>query len=176
MKRSLMLIAAMCIAFACGTSGVMADDVEWTTTFTSLTAQNVEHADVAPFKGSAKVIVENDTDEYWTDFHFQVFSVNNSNITATIFVDGAGYDPTSSQGGLTWTIDNSPTGATMNLYFTDTVAPGETAWFKVYTDNTTYKERFGLSIYPTTVPEPGSLLALAGGMFGFVGLALRRRK
>lgn len=175
MKRSLILIAAMCIVFVCGTSGVMAHDVEWTTTFTSLLAQSTEHADVEPFKGSAKVFVENDTEEYWTDFHFQVFSVNGSNITATIFVDGGTYDPTSSQGGLTWTIDNDPTGATMNLYFTDWVAPGETAWFKVYTDNTMYKERFGLSIYPT-VPEPGSMLALASGMLGFVGLALRRRK
>lgn len=174
MKRPLILIAAMCLVFACGTAQVMADDVEWTTTFTTLAAQTTEHADVEPFKGSAKVIVENDTLDYWTDFHFQVFSVAGSNITSTIFVEGGSLDPTSSQSGLTWTIDNNPAGATMNLYFSDTVAPGETAWFKVYTDNTTDMQRFGLSIYPT-VPEPGSMLAFMSGLIGFAGLALRRR-
>lgn len=176
MARSLLVITAACLLFACGAGRVLADDVEWSTTFVNLSPQDTIHDDAEPFKGSAKVTVTNDTDEWWTDFHFQVFSVNGSNITATIFVDGGSYNPTSSQSGLTWVINNNPAGATMDLYFaSDPVAPGATAWFKVYTDNTTYKQRFGLSIYPT-VPEPGSLLAFASGLVGFAGLALRRRR
>ncbi len=85
-------------------------------------------------------------------------------------------DPTSSQSGLTWAIDNDPAGAKMDLYYlSDPVAPGATAWFKVYTDNSTYKQWFGLMIYPT-IPEPGSLLAFATGLIGFAGIMPRKRR
>lgn len=178
MNRPLILIAAMCLVFVCAASMVMADDVSWTTTFSTLSAQTKDHNDLEPFKGSAMVTVLNDTDEYWTDFHFEVFSIGGSNISHTIFVDGTGLTPSSSQSGLTWHIDNNPAGAKMDLYFAgDRVAPGATAWFKVYTDNTTNKQRFGLLLYPTTdtVPEPGSLFAFASGLIGFAGFALRKR-
>lgn len=175
MKRPLILIAAMCLVCACGAVSVLADDVVWTTTFSNLSPQTTEHPDLDPFKGSATVTVINDTDEYFTDLHFQVFSVGGTNITATIFVDGGVYNPTSTQTGLTWSIDNDPAGAVMNLYYYgDPIAPGETAWFKVFTDNTTYKQRFGLSVYPT-IPEPGSLLAFATGLIGLAGFRLRKR-
>ena len=175
MKKALLLTAALCMLFACGAGRVLADDVEWTVTFTDLQPKVIEHPDQEPFKGSASVIVTNDTNEYWTDFHFQIFSVNGSNITQTIFVDGGAYNPISTQNGMTWTINNDPNGATMNLYFaSDPVAPGSTALFKVYTDNTAFKQRFGLSCYPT-VPEPSSILAFASGLIGLAGLALRKR-
>jgi len=175
-RRTILLIAVVCLLFACGASRVLADNMTWTTSFSDLAPKSAEHDDLDPWKGSALVTVTNDTGEYWTDFHFQVFSVQGSNISATIFVDGGSFDPTSSQTGLTWVIDNDPAGAMMNLYFvSDPVAPGATAWFKVYTDNTTYKQRFGMSIYPT-IPEPGSLFAFASGLIGFAGLALRKRR
>lgn len=183
-KRPLILMAAACVLFACGASRVLADNVEWTTSFSSLASQTNEHNDNDPWKGSALVTVTNDTGEYWTDFHFEIFSIGGSNISHTVFVDGlvqgANLDPTSSQSGLTWNINNDPAGAKMDLYFAaNPVAPGTTAWFKVYTDNTTDKQRFGLLIYPTTdtpVPEPGSLLAFASGLIGFAGMVIRKKR
>lgn len=137
----LLLLAAICVLFACGAARVLAD------------------------------------------FHFEVFSIGGSNISKTIFVDGMvggqNLDPSSSQTGFTWQIDNDPAGARMDLFFaSNPVAPGATAWFKVYTDNTTYKQRFGLMAYPTvsSVPEPGSLLAFASGLVGFAGLVIRKRR
>ncbi len=183
MRRWFVLAAVLCLLLAFAAGRIMADDMEWgPVTYSTLDSQVFIHDDTEPYKGYAKLFAYNDTDEYWTDFHFQVKSVNGSNISAIIFVDGMqgaiNCDPTSSQSGLTWTISNDPAGSVLNLYFAaDPVAPGEEAWFKVYTDNTVNKERFGLCAYPTTdaIPEPGSLLALFSGLAGFAGFALRRK-
>jgi hypothetical protein len=175
-RKSLILIAAACLLFACGAGRVLADPMEWTTSFTTLASQTATHDDLDPWKGSATITVTNNTGEWWTDFHFGIFSVQGSNISATTFVEGSGMDPTSSQSGLTWVINNNPAGATMDLYFaSNPVAPNATATFVVYTDNSTFKQRFGMLIYPT-IPEPGSLLAFASGLIGFAGIMLRRRR
>lgn len=182
MRRCLVLAAVLCLLVVFAAGRIMAHEEEWNASFSTLDSQVFIHDDAEPFKGYAKLFAYNDTGEYWTDFHFQVKSVNGSDISAVIFVDGIqdtiDCDPTSSQSGLTWTIFNDPAGSIINLYFAaDPVAPGEEAWFKIYTDNTVDKVRFGLCAYPTTVvPEPGSLLALFSGIVGFGGLALRRKR
>jgi len=52
--------------------------------------------------------------------------------------------------------------STLDLYFySDPVAPGETATFTVYTDNTAVPNAwFGVCYWPTPVPEPTGLLLL----------------
>lgn len=50
--------------------------------------------------------------------------------------------------------------------------------FKIYTDNSYYDNpasSFCVCLTPV-VPEPGSLLALSGGLIGVAGFALRRRR
>ncbi len=93
MKGSLILIAAACLLFACGAGRVLADPMEWTTSFADLSPQNATHEDADPYKGSALVTVTNDTDQWWTDFHFEIFSVGGSNISETVFVDGVYHGP-----------------------------------------------------------------------------------
>lgn len=176
MYRRLILVGAMLFVIALGVGGrAFADDAFISTTFSSLAPQDFVHEDDDPWKGWAYVEVYNDTDEWWTDFHFGIKSVQGSNISATIFIDYPPYVPTSSQSGLTWIINNDPAGATMDLFFeSNPVAPDTSAWFKVYTDNTTYRQRFGICVYPT-IPEPSGLLALAAGVSGLAGLVWRRR-
>lgn len=179
MRIALLMLAVVAL-LALGAGRLMADDVDIYATFTDLLQQESEHGDLDPFKGYANIYVTNDTDEYWTNFELGIGAVPKTgggltNISATIFVDYAPYGPTSSQNGLSWVINNDPAGAQMALYFvSDPIAPGDSAWFKVYTDNTTYKERFRLCFYPT-IPEPSSLFALFGGVVGLLGFRLRKR-
>jgi hypothetical protein len=180
MRKSTLLLTLVVLALALVAGRVMADPAYVNMTFTDLNPQTTEHIDGDPYKGYAYITLFNNTDEYWTNLELSIFSVHipndgMSNISQTIFVDYAPYQPTSSQSGLTWLIDNDPLGAQMALYFgSDPVAPGHQATFTVYTDNTAFKQRFGLSIYPT-IPEPSSLMALAGGLFGLLGLRFRKR-
>lgn len=175
MRSSSLLLALVVLVLMFGAGRVMADDAYFTLTFPDLNPQTVIHNDLDPFKGYAYITLFNSSDDYWTNLELQVFSVSGSNISHTIFVDYAPYTPTSSQSGLTWTINNDPAGAQMALYFaSDPVAPNHSATFKVYTDNTTDKQRFGLSIYPT-IPEPSSLVAFAVGLVGLLGLRFKKR-
>lgn len=187
--RFLVIAALMCFA-TCFSGSVLADDTALndgnTVTFTgtgSSFTYGEEHNELAPFKGFATVTVFNDSDEFWSDFHFKVFKSNpTSNITHTIFVEGSdgsggSWNPTSSQDGLTWTISNDPLGSEIELRFTEWVAPDTTASFKVWTDNTEDRTKFGMMVWPTDdyVPEPSSLLALSGSLLGLVGFAWRKR-
>lgn len=184
MKRLFMIATAMVAAAMIYSAAAYANDAYINATFSksetgTVSAQSFTHDDLEPFKGSANITVTNDTDEYWNGLHLGIFSVSGSNISKTIFVDGTidgvSYNPTSSQGGLSWVINNNPAGATMDLFFTSYVAPGSTATFKVYTDNTTYRQKFGIMVYPTAVPEPSSYIAFFTGIIGLVGYATRRR-
>ena len=136
----------------------------------------VEHDDQSPFKGYLHLEVTNTGDESWGDFHFEIYHVPGQGAIDNVdWVDDSPYEPTSSQGGLSWVIDNVAVGATLDLYFySDPVAPGETATFDVYTDNTTDKVFFGVLMYPSPVPEPGTLI-----LMGIAGMCLyypRRRR
>jgi hypothetical protein len=140
--------------------------------------QQFQHMDLAPFKGWANIYVYNSSNVAWGDFHFQIFSFDQSDVSQVDFISGGIYNPTSSQALGSWSINNSPaTGAMMNLYFySDPVLPGHLANFQVYTDNTATHANFGLAVWPTPVPEPGSLLALSSGLIGIAGLALKKRR
>jgi hypothetical protein len=180
MVRNILAIAVIAMLALLTAGPVLADDTSATFHFTGTGAgvfQTTIHEDIEPFKGSALVTVFNDSNESWGAIHFEIFSVGFS-VANVDFVDGGTLNPTSSQVLDSWAINNAPTtGSTMDLFFgSNPVAPGTSAWFKVYTDNTTDQKRFGLMTYPLPVPEPSSLLALSGSLVGLVGFAIRKKK
>lgn len=68
-----------------------------------------EHGDADPFKGWATVTVTNTGELPWGDFHFEFYDpIGGQDISNLAFLDasGGGFDPCSSQSGLTWEIDN----------------------------------------------------------------------
>lgn len=121
------------------------------------------HADLEPFKGPFTVTVTNTGSAAWGDFHFGIFDpIGGQDISNVDFQDASmgGEDPTSSQAGLTWVINNQVVGATIDLYFcSDPVMPGETATFMVYTANPDHLSFFGILFYPTPVPPSGACCA-----------------
>lgn len=123
-------------------------------------AVEVSHADQTPFKGPFTVTVTNTGNAPWGDFHFGIFDpIGGQDISNVGFLDTSmgGEDPTSSQSGLTWIINNVVVGATIDLFYcSDPVMPGETAWFTVYTDNPDSLAFFGVLFYPTPVPPSGA--------------------
>ena len=140
-----------------------------------------EHNDADPHKGNAFVYVTNTGNEAWGDFHFEIYDPygGSQDISNVHFLDAfmtdhdgnPGFNPTSTQSPLTWTIDNVSVGAKMDLFFySDPVLPGNSATFNVYTDNIDELSFFGLMIYPTPVPEPATICLLGLGL-----LALRKK-
>ncbi len=132
--------------------------------------QSVTHNDAAPFKGLFTLTVYNSSQSnYWGDFHF---GINGAAQDAGLVVFSA--PPiASSQTPYTYNIGTNAGLSTLDLYFYgDPVAPGETAVFTVYTDNTAAMNAwFGICFWPTPVPEPTSLL-----LCGLGGLVLARRR
>jgi hypothetical protein len=87
------------------------------------------------------------------------------NIANVDFLDASmgGEDPTSSQSGLTWVINNVVVGATIDLYFcSDPVMPGETAVFTVFFVNPDHVTFPGVLFYPTPVPPEGACCDVDG--------------
>lgn len=146
------------------------------------------HNDQAPFKGVATIEVTNTGTQSWGDFHFQVFSLGTpgwSNPADVFFNISGSYYPTYSNsvggpiiplGSVVSTPGSGSNGAMLDLYFnSNPVAPGQTAVFTVYTDNTQDQGLFGLIMYPSTVetPVPGAALLLGAGLAG-IGVVRRR--
>ena len=161
-------------------SAARADDAYWSGAIDGVGqgfAADVVHHDLDPFKGWLNVTVSNTGTQPWGDFHFGIYDpIGGQDISNVGFLDSTtvppGFDPTSTQSPLTWTINNVVVGATMDLYFySDPVLPGETATFSVYTSNPDHLSFFGVMIYPTPVPEPVSII-----MLGLGGLLLHRRR
>ena len=137
-----------------------------------------EHFDLEPFKGWVTVNVTNTSNVAWVNFHFFLFSVAGSDISNVDFMEGVietvNYDPTSSQSGLTWDIDNVMVGAKVDLfYYGDPILPGNSGQFKVFTNNPDHVA-FGVAFYPSPVPEPATMGLLGLGLAGLV--ARKRRK
>lgn len=179
MKRSaLIFISGICLAFFLGTSPrVFADDCSITFDIgLGDDPCNWAHDDESPFKGWADVTVTNTGTQPWGDFHFGFYDpIGGQDISNLAFLDvslDAPADPCSSQSPLTWTINNTVVGATIDLkFYSDPVNPGGTATFGVYTDNPDHLDWFGLSMYPTPVPEPMTVVLLSLG-----GLALLKKR
>lgn len=181
MMRKLSLIVVLFVVAALCAAPVLADDVDIVTDFNGVgqaVAKGFDHIDKTPYKGFANVWVTNNSNTAWGDFHFQIFSFDGSDVSGVDFITAAPFAPVSSQTLGSWAVDNTPaTGSKLDLYFYgNPINPGHSATFTIYTDNTLNKGNFGLMMWPTPVPEPGSMLALATGMFGIAGLVLRRRK
>jgi hypothetical protein len=180
LSDSLKILSIMCLTlgifFLMGPVRVWADDIDVTTSFDGVgigVAEQSDHTDADPWKGWLNLTVTNDGDEAWGDFHFEIFQVS-SPVDNVDFIVSSPYEPTSSQSGLTWVVDNATVGATLDLYFySDPVMPGDTASFKVYTDNTTNKIRFGVLFYPTPVPIPSAVWLLGSALFGLIGIRKR---
>jgi cysteine-rich repeat protein len=70
----------------------------------------------------------------------------------------------STQSGLTWSVDNTGAGATLDLFFSsDPLDPTQTATFSVHIDNTADERSFfGILFYPTQVPECGNDIVESG--------------
>ena len=159
----IVLCAAIWAASFLGVSPALASDGSWTGSIgcpDETCIVDVSHNDFTPFKGNFTVTVQNSGSAPWGDFHFRIFDpMGGQDISNVSFLDASmgGYDPTSSQAGLRWTIDNVVVGAQMALYFcSDPVMPGETATFVVYTANPDHLSFFGVAFYPSPVPPVGA--------------------
>jgi hypothetical protein len=169
-----------------GTNPAWADSFSVTTAFACLGGeegcpQQSVHEEGAgdqdeSFKGWVNLTVENTGTEPWGDFHFEIFQVGSETVEDVHFIVTTPYEPTSSQSGLSWTVDNVVVGATLDLFFySDPVDPGETATFNIYTDNTTDRVSFfGTAYYPTPIPEPTALLLVSTGLAGLAAAGRRR--
>jgi len=150
------------------------------------------HNDQSPFKGVATIEVTNTGTQSWGDFHFQIFSLYGtlngagwSNPANVFFNISGSYYPTYSNsvggptiplGSVVVTPGTASTGAMLDLYFnSNPVAPGQTAVFTVYTDNTTDQGLFGLIMYPSAVPIPGALWLLGAGLAAIAVMRKRSR-
>ncbi len=156
----------------------LGDDIDWSGDFAGTGAGfavGAVHEDAEPWAGWFNVEATNTGSEAWGDFHFGIYDpYGGQDISNVHFLDASlgGFDPTSSQSPLTWVIDNVSVGATIDLfYYSDPVLPGETATFSVYTDNPDHVSFFGVTLFPTPVPEPASLTLL-----GLLGLVCWRRR
>jgi hypothetical protein len=139
--------------------------------------QTEDHDDDEPWKGWVTVNVTNTSTVAWGGFHFFLFSIG-QDISNVKFIDGVidsiNYDPQSSQGTLEWDIDNSMPNPKIDLYyFGDPLLPDESAWFKVFTDNTTDKVMFGVAFYPSEIPEPATMGLLG---LGLAAMIVRKRR
>jgi hypothetical protein len=166
-----------------GTVGSDASPIE----FFDVTPYNSLHQDAAPYKGFFMLWTKNSTSSAWTGFDF---SLSGSN---AVFIDTALYDaanpsnpcsnwafdgdcdPRSSRTISGWNI--SPNQKNMSVSISSLVNPGQTVWFRVYTDNTASPQGdFTVSASPVLVPEPiSSTLFILGAATLGVRRFLKKR-
>jgi hypothetical protein len=181
MKLFVLVLSALAALLFTGASSVWADSVTIDTPFLFSGSgydsnQGITHVDQDPWKGFVTLTVTNTGTQSWTDFHFGILSAG-SDVSYVYFQGGT---PSSTVPLSQWTANNntvygSPFGATLDLYFSTLVAPGQSATFTVYTDNTQDRVNFAMLFYPTVtpIPIPGAIWLLGSGLLGMIGL--RRR-
>lgn len=123
------------------------------------------------YKGWVDITVKNNGETPWGDFHFNFFQVGSHSIDNLYFDITAPNQPQSSQGNLSWQL--SANRHSLDLFFyDDPLFQNDTANFRVYTDNTTDRlPFFGLSFYPTPVPDSATVPIPGAIIFLFSGLA-----
>lgn len=138
--------------------------------------QQADHYDVGPFKGYAEISVTNTSaTNVWGDFHFGIVGATDVYFDFSPAAENNTiYDlPWSDNPGVTWTLALDKLSLDVEFYG-DPVNPGETIDFILYTDNTESQNAwFGVSFWPTPVPEPATwvILVLGAGM-----LSMRRHR
>ena len=129
----LFVCLAACLLLLSGPSAVLAHDVDYIFSDVELGGglYELEHDDQSPWKGWLDLTVTNSGNEAWGDFHFEIYQVPGQGSVENIdWIDSTGYEPTSSQNSLTWTIYKCFVSATLDLYFYgDPVLPDDTATF-----------------------------------------------
>jgi hypothetical protein len=149
-----------------GTVGSDASPIDF-----GLTSQGFYHVDAAPWKGFFMIYTKNTSASTWLGFNFGLSGSSGVFIDTSLYeaVNGIGScgwaldgdcDPRSSKTVSSWII--SPDQKSMSVLTTNSVAPGQTAWYRVYTDNTASQGNFTVTGAPI-VPEPiSSTLFLVG--------------
>ena len=180
LKPVLLFLLVLGIFLLAGPLPAWADDVDIIASFDGIgigSLQESEHYDANPWKGWLDLTVTNNGNEAWGDFHFGIFQIPGQGPVDNVdFIVTTPYEPTSTtQSGLSWSLGSD--GSTLDLYFySDPVLPTETAYFKVYTDNTTDQVNFGVFYYPTAVPIPSAVWLLGSGLIGLIGFRRKCRE